>query len=182
MPRIPTVDHREELAHEHWGIYDAITASRGHATGPWGLLLHSPEIAARTAELGAYLRFESTLDDPTRETIILATARATGCKYEWVDHAPIARKAGVTEEVVAAIRDSRPEALPPDVAEIVGYAQQLVDHHTVSEEAVRSLENRLGVQGVVELTATVAYYTYLATILNAFAVEPKDGAEVLPDR
>ena len=180
MPRIPTVQSREALAPEHWPIYDAITASRGHATGPWAVLLNSPVLAARTADLGAYLRFESTLDDRTREAVILATARAMGCRYEWADHAPIARQAGLSDGVIAAIRERRNTELPPAIAQLVNYAQTLVQEHTASEEEVKGMEARLGVQGVLELTATVGYYTFLATTLNAFAVEPAKGSELLP--
>ena len=181
MPRIPIVQSREGLAHEHWPIYDAITASRGHATGPWALLLNSPILAARTAELGAYLRFDSTLDEQTRETVILATARAMGCQYEWADHAPIARQAGLSDDVVAAIRERRNAALPADIAQLVNYAQGLVQEHTASEADVKAMETQLGVQGVLELTATVGYYTFLATTLNAFAVEPAPDREKLPE-
>src|SRR5688572_29166443 len=119
MPRIPIVQSREALAEEHRLIYDAITASRGHATGPWAVLLNSPLLAARIADLGAYLRFESVLDDRAREAVILATARAMGCRYEWADHAPIARRAGLSDEEVAAIRERRNSALPPDIAPLV---------------------------------------------------------------
>lgn len=180
MPRIPTINSREALAPEHWPIYDAITASRGHASGPWSVLLQSPSLAARVAELGAYLRFESTLDDQTRETVILATARAMGCRYQWADHAQIARQIGMPDDVVAAIRERRNADLPADVAQLVSYAQRLVHEHTVSEAEVHAMRDRLGVQGVLELTATVGYYTFLATTLNTFAVEPIEGKEALP--
>lgn len=181
MPRIPTIESRDQLPIEHQPIYDAITASRGHATGPWALLLNSPVLAQRTADLGAYLRFEGALDDKTRETVILTTARAVSCHYEWADHAPIARKVGVPEAVLEAIRDRRPAELPADLAPVVRYVQSLVEQHRVEEAEVASLEARFGVKGVLELTATVGYYTYLGTIMNAFDVRPTEPAEPLPD-
>ena len=42
-----------------------------------------------------------------------------------------------------------------------------------------ALRARLGVDGLVELTATAGYYGMLACTLNAFDVTPEAGAEVL---
>ncbi len=62
MARIPLMDKKETLPPEHHGIYDAIAQSRGQVRGPFATLLHSPQIAERTAHLGTYIRFESQLD------------------------------------------------------------------------------------------------------------------------
>ena len=62
MARIATIQKKEDLAPEHQPIYDAIAASRGVVGGPFLGLLHSPELAGRTAHLGSYVRFESSLD------------------------------------------------------------------------------------------------------------------------
>ena len=55
MTRIPTIDKKELLPPEHQALYDAIAKSRGRVGGPFLALLHSPEIAERTAHLGSYL-------------------------------------------------------------------------------------------------------------------------------
>jgi 4-carboxymuconolactone decarboxylase len=44
---------------------------------------------------------------------------------------------------------------------------------------VAVLRARLGVPGVVELTATIGYYAMLACTLNAFDVQPDAGQEDL---
>src|SRR6266567_1616242 len=59
MARIATIDKKEELAPEFHNIYDAIAQSRGIVGGPFLALLHSPELAGRTAHLGSYGRFTS---------------------------------------------------------------------------------------------------------------------------
>jgi 4-carboxymuconolactone decarboxylase len=173
------VQSRDQLAAEYHEIYDAITASRGHATGPWALLLNSPVLASRTAQLGAYLRFEGILDDASREILILATARAVGCRYEWADHAPIARQAGLSENAIHAIRDRNLRDLPDDIAKLVSVAEKLANQHSLDEDEVSALQDRFGVQGVLEVAATVGYYTFLGTLMNAFGVEPDPSR---PDR
>jgi 4-carboxymuconolactone decarboxylase len=180
MARVPVIEGKTDVPAAHHDVVDAITRSRGRISGPFSILLHSPDLAGRAAHLGAYVRFESALTPVQRELAILATARALDCAYEWAYHAPEARKAGVTAETVAAIRERRgPSALDTEAAEIVEYARQVLTAHHVDENTFAALRARLGVQGIVELTATVGYYAMLACTLNAFEVTPEPGTETL---
>ena len=77
MARIATITKKEDLAPEHQKVYDAIAQSRGVVGGPWLALLHSPELAARTAHLGGYVRFESTLDHKVVEFTALGLGAGT---------------------------------------------------------------------------------------------------------
>jgi 4-carboxymuconolactone decarboxylase len=51
----------------------------------------------------------------------------------------------------------------------------------VSDSTYAVALERLDVVGLVELTALVGYYTYLAMTLNAHEIEPPDGSRPLPD-
>lgn len=75
MARIATIDKKEDLAPEHRSVYETIAESRGAVGGPFVALLHSPEVASRTAHLGRYLRFEGILDKKVVELATLAAAR-----------------------------------------------------------------------------------------------------------
>jgi len=66
MFRVPRITERSQVADEHGEIFDSITSSRGRVSGPFSVLLNSPETAGRAAHLGAYLRFDSTLPDDQR--------------------------------------------------------------------------------------------------------------------
>jgi 4-carboxymuconolactone decarboxylase len=180
MARVPMIEKKADLPPAHHDVFDAITRSRGRIAGPFAVLLHSPELAGRAAHLGAYVRFESALTPVQRELAVLATARAMDCAYEWAYHAPEARKAGVPAETIAAIREQRgPSAFDTEAAEIVEYARQLLTAHRADEATFAALRARLGVSGIVELTATIGYYAMLACTLNAFEVMPEPGTESL---
>ncbi|MDZ4345864.1 MAG: hypothetical protein U1E51_25910 [Candidatus Binatia bacterium] len=86
MARIATIDKKEDLAPENQKVYDAIAQSRGVVGGPWLALLHSPELAGRTAHLGSYVRFESSLERKLVELTALVAARELECKHEWAAH------------------------------------------------------------------------------------------------
>lgn len=171
MARIPLIDRKESLAPEHHNIYDAIAQSRGYVRGPFAALLHSPQIAGRTAHLGSYIRFESQLERQVLELAALVTARELDCKHEWAAHVAHAEKAGIPMETIRAIHQRRgAETFSFEDAQIVSCARELLHGHRLSEATFQALYSRLGERGLVELVATIGYYAMLACTLNAFDV------------
>jgi 4-carboxymuconolactone decarboxylase len=172
MPRIPVVT-RDSLPAPQQAIYDAIAESRGQVSGPFPVLLNSPEVASRIARLGHYIRYESILKPMQRELAILTVAREFDCQYAWTSHEPLARQAGVRDAAIDALRERRaPAGLTEEEATIVRYGQELIRQHRVSEGTFQAALTQLGVQGLTELTATMGYYAMLGFALNAFEVEP----------
>src|SRR3972149_6417803 len=86
MARIATIDKKEDLTPENQKGYDAIAQSRGVVGGPWLALLHSPELAWRTAHLGSYVRFESSLERKLVELTALVAARELECNDGSASH------------------------------------------------------------------------------------------------
>jgi 4-carboxymuconolactone decarboxylase len=171
MARIATIDKKEDLAREDQKIYDAIAASRGVVGGPWLALLHSPEIAGRTAHLGSYIRFESSLDRKMLELTALTAARELGCKHEWAAHIVHGQKAGIGIEIIRAIHQKQGvEHFSTEDAQVISYVRESVNAHRVSEPTFQAMYNRLGEKGLVELSATIGYYAMLACTMNAFDV------------
>lgn len=179
MARIPVIASKDDVPAGHEHVWDQIASSRGKVVGPFSVLLHRPELARRTAELGAYIRFESSLTPVDRELAIIALAREMDCQFEWAYHVLEARKVGVREGAITAIAHRRTDALTPEEALIVAYVSALFRRHRVDQPTFDTLRARLGVDGLVELTATAGYYGMLACTLNAFEVTPEAGAEVL---
>ena len=181
MARLPQITSRDDVPSEYGHIFDAIAESRGRVSGPFSMLLHSPEVAGRTAHLGAYIRFESTLSPADRELAIITTSREFDCDFEWSAHEPLAREAGVRAEAVDAVANrAGVESLLEEEAVVVRYARELFRDHRVSDETFEAARSRLGDQGVTELTATLGYYAMLACALNAYEVEPAPGTPRLP--
>jgi len=178
MARIATIQKKEDLAPEHRPIYDSIAASRGVVGGPFLGLLHSPELAQRTAHLGSYIRFESSLDHKLIELTALAAARELDCKHEWIAHVNHAQKAGIPIETIRAIHEKKgPENFSSEDAQVISYVQELLRTHRASEATFQALYGRLGERGLVELTATIGYYAMVACTLNAFDLVTATGAE-----
>lgn len=171
MARIATIDKKEDLAPKHQPIYDAISQSRGAVGGPWLALLHSPELAQRTAHLGSYVRFESILDHKLLEFTALVTARELECKHEWAAHVAHGQKAGIPMATIRAVYEKKgTESFSSEDAQIVSFVREMLHSHRVTEPTYQAIYGRLGEQAMVELAATIGYYAMLACTLNTFDV------------
>ena len=53
MPRLPAITSIEQIPEKDRRFAETIVASRGAISGPFTAFLHSPEVAARVADLGA---------------------------------------------------------------------------------------------------------------------------------
>lgn len=174
MPRLPNLTDRATVPPNLREAFDLVAAQRnGAVSGPYGILLHSPEVALRGASLGNYVRFHSDLTPQQREVAVVALGHELGAAVIWASHTRLARAAGVSDEVIAAIAENRPAtALPGDAGLIVRYVRELFREHRVSDEAFAALHGRLGDRGIVDLTGLLGYYAFVGTVLNAFEVEP----------
>lgn len=181
MARVPLLGDRNQLPPDAQRIYDQIGARRGGVVGPFQVLLHSPELAARVGALGQYIRFEGKLPADVRETAVLAAAREMDCAFEWSVHEPLARAAGVSEQAIAAIGERRSLGdLAPRERVAIAFAREIFQYHRISDEVFVAAQAEWGVAGVVELVATIGYYGMLAMILNAAAVAPGPGTSRFP--
>jgi 4-carboxymuconolactone decarboxylase len=182
MARLPNLS-REQVKPEDLPHYDAIADSRGSVRGPYGVLLYSPDLAARVAHTGTYVRFGLDLPESLREIIIIATAREIHSQYEFAAHANLARKAGVREETIQAIaQGTAPQGLSGDEQNLVRYVQELVRNHKISDATFNAVQDRFGVQRTVEITALIGHYLLVGQILLAFEVElPEEVSPELPE-
>jgi 4-carboxymuconolactone decarboxylase len=180
MARLPHITSKEQVPAKDQAIVDGIVKSRGSLQGPFTMFLHSPELAGRVAHLGAYVRFEGSLDMRVRVLAAMTVARELDALYVWGAQAGSARKQNVPESTIAAIRDRHTRGLPPEDAQIVEFTQQLLRKHRVDEASVKALRARFGDDGFLQLTGAIGYYSLLAMTVNACELEPGPGADVLP--
>src|SRR4051812_8024461 len=131
-----------------------IDGPRKGVIGPFRPLLRSPKLLDRVAAMGEYLRFESVLDARVRELVICAVARHTTNRFEWVIHAPLAVKAGVSQAAIDALHaGARPKVLQSDEETALDFTREMLVTHGVSDATYADALAQFGEQGVVELTA-----------------------------
>src|SRR6266566_5143049 len=179
MARLTSITNKSQVAAKDQPIVDSIVASRGALQGPFTMFLHSPELAGRLAHLGAYVRFEGSLDMRVRVLAAMTVARELEAVYVWGAQTGGARRLGVPESTITAIRENHSRGISPEDAQIVDFTRQLLRKHRVDDAIVRSLQKRFGSDGFIQLTGAIGYYSMLAMTVNACELEAAPGAEVL---
>src|SRR5258705_5142651 len=149
MARLTSITNKSQVAAEHQKGVDSIVASRGAVQGPFTMFLHSPELAGRLAHLGAYVRFEGSLDMRVRVLAAMTVAREFEAVYVWGAQTGGARRLGVPESTIAAIRDNHSRGLPAEDAEIVEFTRQLLRNHRVDAPSAAAERNRFGDDGFI---------------------------------
>ena len=171
MARLPEVT-RDQLKPEDQEYFDQIVGSRGSIRGPYGVLLHSPKLAARVAHTGTYVRFDCDIPNGLKEVVIITTAREIKSQYEFTAHARLARESNVSEDTIRAIaQGTAPEGLSGDEAMLVRYTKELLQNHKINDATFNAVRDRFGVQGTVDITGLIGHYLLVGQILAAFDVE-----------
>ena len=169
----------EELAPEVRPLADDILkVSSAALGGPYNALLRSPDMARRCFELLDYLRFKTSVNKRLNEFAILIQARLSNAQYEWWAHEPIARRAGLSDAVMADLRACRrPAAMQQDERLVYDFCIQLSLNHRVPDALWNEVVERMGEQVAVDLTVLSGTYVMVSMLLNATQVGiPGGGA------
>ena len=161
-------------------IADAIMSGpRKGMSGPFNAWLRSPELADRLQKVGEYVRFNSSLDKRLNEMAIIMTAQYWGSTYEWFAHAPLAIKAGLDPDIVAAIgAGNKPAKMKDDEAIVWEFATQLRRDHHVDDAIYAKAADKFGENGGVDLIAVSGYYDVVSMTLNVAHVAPPKDAQL----
>jgi 4-carboxymuconolactone decarboxylase len=179
MARLALITSKDQVAAKDHAVVDSIVKSRGALHGPFTVFLHCPELAGRLAHLGAFVRFEGSLDKRVRVLAAMTVARELDAVYVWGAQTAGARRLDVPESTIAAVREKHSRGIPPEDAQIVEFTRQLIRKHRVDDASVKALQARFGNEGFIELTGAIGYYSMLAMTVNACELEAAPDTEVL---
>ncbi|WP_321788021.1 MULTISPECIES: carboxymuconolactone decarboxylase family protein [Paraburkholderia] len=176
MARISAPDP-DTMTAEQRAVYEEIAnGPRKGVRGPLAVWLHRPQLANCAQALGRYCRYDSSLPARLSELVILSMGRHWLAEYEWAAHKPFALEAGLSIEVIDAIRDGVP---PPfaseDEALVHAFVIQLHENHRIEDALYADLVSALGEQAVVDLVGIAGYYTLISMTIKVFEVPPPAG-------
>ena len=143
-------------------------AGRGYGvSGPFAVMLRSPEVMLRAKAMGDYLRFRNVLPKRVSEMVILITAREWTQQYEWAYHYGFALEEGLAKPTIEAIAEGRrPEAMKEDEAAAYDFSIELHRTRRVSDATYARALKLFGEQGIVDLIGVSGYYTFNAMMMN----------------
>jgi 4-carboxymuconolactone decarboxylase len=164
MPEIPAdklTDAQKKAAAE------LVAGPRKALVGPFIPLLRSPELMSRLQKVGEYLRYGTKLEPVTSEFVIILTARQWTQQVEWDVHSVGAAKAGLKQEIIAAIADGRrPVGMSEDQEMLHDFCMEIFHNQSVSDPTYARVLNRFGEQTLIDVVGICGYYSTLGMVLN----------------
>ncbi|HZK99359.1 MAG TPA: carboxymuconolactone decarboxylase family protein [Caulobacteraceae bacterium] len=142
---------------------------------------HSGELIDGFTRLGTQILNFSSLDPILREIAIIRVGVLSGATYEVFQHERIARRLGMSEAIVAAIREGPAAAAIDDAQrEVMVFTDDVVANVRASDATFEPLERRLGYKALQELTITIGYYMLVSRFLETFDVDIEEQAPERP--
>ncbi|MEO5922484.1 MAG: hypothetical protein ABIR70_01520 [Bryobacteraceae bacterium] len=172
--RLPMIK-RATLSGEALAVYDAVvgkdTEGKPRPTpplGPAATSLYSLGVAAPMDVLNKFIR-NIKVGPAMYQLCSIIAAREFDEPYEWNSHEAGARRAGVAEKTIQAVKFNRGlEDLPAKEALVVEFGRALFrNEHRVSSELYARVVKEFGQEGMYELTSAMADYAMAAIMLHA---------------
>jgi 4-carboxymuconolactone decarboxylase len=180
--RLPAISPDKMTAEQKKAVEEFVAARNAPISGPFNVMLRSPEVMTRARAMGDFLRYKSSLPPRLSEFVILMTARQWTQQYEWNTHYDIAIKAGVKVEVAKAIAEGRrPEGLTEDEQILYDFCSELQHNRSITDATYARMLSKFGETGIIDTAGIVGYYSFLAIMLNTARTPPDpSSAPVLP--
>jgi 4-carboxymuconolactone decarboxylase len=128
---------------------------------------------------GATLLSELELDPLLRELAILRVARLTPhAEYEWVQHVPLAKAAGASDEQVAALEADDVEAscFSDHERVVLRFTTEVVGDAQASDATLDQLSMVLSPREIVELLMVIGQYMMVARVMATTRMEIDEPA------
>jgi alkylhydroperoxidase family enzyme len=139
----------------------------------FNMMAHAQTCVKPVMKLGGTYLGKLELDPRLRELCLLHAVKLEGGEYEWVQHVPIARDLGCTEQQVAALEKGDDTAACFDACEkaALRFTREVVVDVGASEAALAAVRAHLSDRQVVELILMIGFYITLARLTETLGVE-----------
>lgn len=164
-------------------IFEAINGKEGDKPrlGPPANSMYSLAVAEPYDRVNQLLR--KTVAGPQFfEICTLVAAREYDQQYEWSGHELAARRAGVDQKIIDAIKYRRPlDGVPEKERTLIQFGRNLLTRHHIESAEFKKMVEIFGQQGTIEMTMTIGDYAMTALLLNAVDQRlPPDRQPLLP--
>ena len=150
---------------------------------PWSVLLRVPDQIMPALQIRLHYLNKSVLPPKLTEFAILTAARKWTNNWEWNAHSMAAAQAGLSDDIIAAVRDARrPDRMSDDEAIVYEFSLELQNNQSVSDATYAKAVAKFGEPGVVELASIQGYYAYLAMVMDVARIGVQPGAKAQLER
>ena len=163
--------------------HGGLAGEDGALIGPFNALFQSPQIGDAVQQLGAALRYETSLPADLLEVAILTIGGEWRANFEFWAHARLGAAAGVPQAAIDSIRNGEtPQFDDPRHAAVYAFGRELIETKRVSDARYDALKALVGERGVFEIASVMGYYALVSIALNTFSVDLPPGVDApFPD-
>ena len=172
MARLPYANPDTEKTRP---LANRIISERGSVLHLYRMLLHSVPLAEGWLTFLTAVRQRLNLAGALRELVIMRVAILNGASYEADQHAPIARKEGVSQAQLDALSQwESSDAFTPLQRAALALTDAMTRDVHVDATVLDAVRAHLAEQETVELVATIAAYNMVSRFLEALAIRSDD--------
>ena len=126
--------------------------------------------------LGDYIWQRTAVGRRIVELAIIVTGRHWRSNVELVAHAAMARKEGISEDVIQAVFEQRiPENAPEDETLTIEVCRALHETQDLPLELYERAVALWGENGLIDIIQTIGFYTFVSMTLNTFNIPTAQG-------
>jgi 4-carboxymuconolactone decarboxylase len=166
----------EDLTSEQRLLHAELLRTRQRVGGPFAIWLRNPSLADSANRLALALREHGKLEKRLFELIVLIVVRHWSAEYAWASHAPNAENAGISRDMIKAIRNRhRPDFKRPDEKVIYEVVSELLETKELGPATYDCALAQFGLDLTVEIITVAGFYGMVATVLKGFDVPTPTG-------
>jgi len=158
-------------------------AERGRVLNIFRTLVREPKAMKGFMGWGNYiLSRRNGLPAREREIVILRVGFLCRSGYEWTQHVPIGKQAGLTDEEVARIK-AGPDAPGWSAADaaLIRAADELHHDQFITDATWKALDAHFSDKQKMDVVFSAGQYTQVSMMLNSFGVQLDEGQTLDPD-
>ena len=163
MSRVPLADFEPQLKKRLAELW-------GSAPNLYRALANHPALVAAWTEFSKMLRHDTRTPRALRELVILRGGQLMRSEYEWAQHLPMARKAGVRESQIQELHNWRASAEFSEREKAALELAEAVTNGRVGDDVYARVARHFDHHDYVELAAVAAFYAMVGRMLDAMGV------------
>ena len=166
MPRVPLAPRALEQP-----AFRSISGGQSGLTETYSGMYVNAGLAAELARLDHFMQDQSALEADVRLTVALTVAHERDNQPLWDSFEPLARNAGVTDQVIAAIANgTAPRGLLPKDGIWVQFALEVLRDES-RDSTWQSVVHLVGDAGAVLAASMTCYYDMMARLNRTLGLD-----------
>ncbi len=139
------------------------------------MMAHAESNLRSLLRLGGTILAKQQLSGKLRELAILRVAKLSPAPYEWAQHVPIGKAAGLSPAQIAALEAGNADADCFDDRErlVLRFTDEVVRNVRASDATFAQMTRQFPPREIVELTLAIGYYMMIARLLETTGVDPE---------